>query len=377
MLKMKRFCLSLCAFGSGGVLLLNSASGQDVPKPMPGAKAAPQAKDRPAAKPADAPKPMDTEKPRDTQKPRDTDKPRNKAQDKDVPRVTGKSDEAKDDIRDRTKPARRDAKDRTRETRGDAEDRTRDAGDEAEDKARDRTRPRRGEAGDADARDTDARDARDTDAPDRAGDDRPAGKSARGDAQQARKFDVEKVQVNDLGLKLEEADEGIAVSNIERNSVFTDAGFRSGDQIVSINGQNIRRQNDFVRYLFAPDVVRVGRVPVIVMRDGTRETVYVQPARIIRSYETIVYQGRSNPIREFGLVVDTHNDDRVYVERVIKDSRADHAGISVDDEIVAVNEQEVETRDDLAHLLEKYEAERVEMEVRREREAKVIDVDIR
>jgi len=233
----------------------------------------------------------------------------------------------------------------------DAKDAAEDAGDDVKDRAKDR-----------------AKDARD--------DAKDVAKDAKAGSKQARKFDAEKVQPADLGLSLKDADDGIAISSVEKNSAFVDAGFRSGDQIVSVNGQNVTAQNDFVRYLFASNAVSSGRVPVIVMRGGARQTVYVQPATIIRNYETVVYQGRSNPGRDFGLVVDGRNDDRVYVERVIKDSRADQAGIQVDDEILAVNEQQVETRNDLARLLEKYEAERIDMEVRRDREAQLIEVKV-
>jgi S1-C subfamily serine protease len=236
-------------------------------------------------------------------------------------------------VKDRAKDARDDVKDRTKEARDDAKDRTKDAGDDAKDVARD-------------------------------------GKNA---ARQARKFDAEKVKANDLGLSLKDANDGIAISNVAKNSAFVDAGFRSGDQIVSINGQNIARQSDFIPYLFGPNVINAGRVPVVVMRGGAQQTMYLRPATIIRNYETVAYQGRNNPIRDFGLVIDGRNDDRVYVERVIKDSPADQAGVQVDDEILAVNEQQIETRNDLARLLEKYEGERIDMEVNRDREAKVIE----
>jgi C-terminal processing protease CtpA/Prc len=345
----------------------------------------PKAKDRPAAKGKDTPAPKDTRKPADT--PRVTRKPvtpddakdarddaKDRAKDaKDTAKVRVK--DTRDDVKDRTK----DTKDTAKDTRDDVKDRAKDAKDTAKD-TRDDVKDRTKDAKDT-AKDTrdDVKDrAKDT-AKDRAKDARDDAKDVAKDSKdskQARKFDAEKVKPTDLGLSFKDADDGIAISSVEKNSVFVDSGFRSGDRIVSVNGQNITRQNDFISYLFAPDVVRVGRVPVVVMRGGARETIYVQPATIIRNYETVVYEGRRNPVRDFGLVVDGRNDDRVYVERVIKDSRADHAGIQVDDEILAVNEQEVETRNDLARLLEKYEAERIDMEVRRDREAKLIEVKV-
>jgi type II secretory pathway component PulC len=384
--------LSLCALCvSGAVLLGQTANAQVAP-------GQPKAKDRPAAKGKDTPAAKDTRKPADT--PRVTRKPvtpddAKDARDEAKDRVKDAKDTAKDrakDTRDDVKDRAKDAKDTAKDTRDDVKDRAKDARDDVKDRAKDAKDTAKDRA--KDAKDT-ARDTRDDvkdrakDTADRAKDTaKDRAKDARDDAKdvvkdrkdagskQARKFDAEKVKPTDLGLSFKDADDGIAISSVEKNSVFVDSGFRSGDRIVSVNGQNITRQNDFISYLFAPDVVRVGRVPVVVMRGGARETIYVQPATIIRNYETVVYEGRRNPVRDFGLVVDGRNDDRVYVERVIKDSRADHAGIQVDDEILAVNEQEVETRNDLARLLEKYEAERIDMEVRRDREAKLIEVKV-
>ena len=306
--------------------------------------------------------------------------------------------DARENAKDRTKDTREDAKDRTKDARDDAKDRTKDARDDAKDTVRkpdagrdrddvkDRAKDTKETAKDR-AKDTKetakdrTKDAKET-AKDRADDAKDVAKDRTGDAKdtaksgkQARKFDVEKVKADDLGLSFKDADDGIAISNVSKDSVFTKAGFQSGDQIVSVGGQNVTRQQDFVSYLFGSNV-NSNRVPVILLRNGSRQTVYVQPATIIRNYETVVYQGRSNPIRDFGLVVDGRSDDRVYVERVIKDSRADQAGIQVDDEILAVNEQPVETSKDLSRLLEKYEEERIDMEVNRERQAKTIEVRV-
>jgi C-terminal processing protease CtpA/Prc len=358
---MKKY-LSLCALCvSGAVLLGQTVEAQVQPRQKAKDKSVPKAKSTPA--------PRDTRKPSDT--PRVTRKPAVPDDAKDA--RDGAKDRAKDDkAKNRAKDTRDDAKDRVKDTRDDAKDRAKDARDDVKDRAKDTADKAKDRAKDArdDVKDR-TKDARD-DAKDVARD----AKDRAGGSKQARKFDASKVKVDDLGLSFKDADDGIAISSVSRNSAFVDAGFRSGDQIVSINGQRIARQNDFVRYLFAPDVVRLGRVPVVVMRGGARETIYVQPATIIRNYETVVYPARRNPVRDFGLVVDGRNDDHLYVERVIKDSRADHAGIRIDDEILAVNEQPTENWDDLARLLEKFEGERIDMEVRRAREAKLIEVKV-
>lgn len=374
---MTKQCLSLCALGVGSAVLMSQMAAAQVTAPKPAAK------DKPAAKASD----------QGSQKPGDT------------PRVTRKlaapdgAKEAGDAAKGRAKDARDSAKDRAKDERDSAKDRARDARDSAKDSrddsnnkrdtARDRAKDARGDSKNQRKDGTDKPDtARDRakDARDTAKDKRDRAKDTRDDAkdvatnrkdrnQEARKFDAEKVKPDDLGLSLKKADDGVAISNVEKNSAFIDAGFQSGDQIVSINGRNITQQNDFMSYLFAPNVVSAGRVPVVVMRNGARQTLYVQPRTIIRNYETVVYQGR-NPIRDFGLVVDGRNDDRVLVQRVIEGSPADQAGIKVDDMILAVNKQQVETPDDLANLLEKHEGERIDMEVDRDRQAKVLEAKV-
>jgi C-terminal processing protease CtpA/Prc len=415
---MTKYYLSLCALCVSGAVLLSQTASAQVAPGQPGGKdkSAPKAKGNPASKPGDARRetrkpavPDNTKDTRDTAKDRakdakDTAKDRTKDA-RDTAKDTAKdardtakdrtkdardtAKDAKDDVKDRAKDARDtakdtrdDVKDRAKDARDTAKDRTKDARDTAKDTrddVKDRAKDARDTAKDRtkDARDT-AKDTRD-DAKDRAKDGRDTkdvARDSKDSGKQARKFDTEKVKTSDLGLSLKDSDDGITISNVEKNSVFVDSGFRSGDQIVSINGRNISRQSDFVSYLFAPDVVSVGRVPVVVMRNGVRDTIYIEPRTIIRNYETVTYSDRRNPVREFGLVVDGRDDDRVYVERVIKGSRAEHAGIQVDDLILAINEQPVETPRDLGRLLEKYEGERIDMEIDRDRQAKVIEVNV-
>lgn len=389
---LKRYLLLWAPFVASAVLVAQTASAQNAPSPKPQGQKE-EAKDRPAAKSKDSSK--DTSKPkesgqggdarRESRKPvnpdaKDTrDDAKDRAKDtrdeakdrtKDTrDQVKDRAKDTRDDVKDRTKDTRDTAKDRTKDRRDDAKDTAKDRRDDVRDTAKDRTKDRRDDAKDtAKDRTKDRRDdTRDT------ADTRTDRKDRTSDSKQARKFDAEKVKVDDLGISFKESDKGLAVSNITRSSVLADVGFQSGDRIVSINGQDVVRQTDFVRYLFAPDVVSVGRVPIIVLRDGVRETIYVEPRTIIRHYETVVVDER-DPVRDFGIVLDDSYRDRLIVERVFDDSPAEHAGIRVDDEIVAVNDNEVATHRELARMMEKFEDERVEMEVRRERQVKVIEI---
>jgi len=362
------------------------ASAQDRPAPKadkPGAKAKesmpPKAKGQPQGTPRVTGKPPVPDAKDDAKdRAKDVKKDAKDAKDDVKERAKDTKDEAKDrakdakdDVKDRTKDTRDDVKDRAKDTKDDLKDRSKDARDDVKDRTKDARE---------DAKDR-AKDTRD-ETKDRAkgfGDDvrnRPkaTGDDAKGrNNVQAKKFDASKAKAEDVGLAFKEADKGLQISNIESNSLFVDSGFRTGDQIVSINGQNVARQADFFSYLFAPGVT--GRVPVVFLRDGAQQTVYLRPTTIIRDYERVVVDDR-NPIREFGLVLDGRNDGRLMVDRVIRDSRADHAGIKVDDEILAVNDRDVDSRDELARMLDKYEGEPIEMEVRRDRAAKVLEVKV-
>jgi len=316
-----------------------------------------------------------------------------KVEEKSAPRVTKKpvtpddakdrgkdaKDEGKDrakDAKDRVKDARDDVKDRTKDAKEDVKDRAKDAKDDTRDRAKDSKDRAKDAKDDVKDRAGDAKDDVKDRVKDRAKDAKDTAKDARDDAKkgarQARKFDAAKVKTDDLGITLKEADKSVTVSNVTNDSVLANAGFRTGDHIVSVDGQNVVRQSDFVNYLFTQN--SSGRIPVVVMRDGSRSTIYVRPTTIIRDYERVVVDDHRNPIRDFGLVLDDRNDGRLIVDRVIRDTRADHAGIKVDDEILAVNDRDLDSRKELANLLEKYEGERIDMEVRRDREAKVLEV---
>lgn len=289
--------------------------------------------------------------------------------------------DAKDDAKDRVKDTKADAKDRAKDAKDDVKDRTKDAKDDAKDARDPKDRPRDPK----DARDNpkdrarDPKDPRD-DAKNTVKKPRDDAKAdAKADAKvaakgSARKFDAAKVKADDLGVTLKADNKDVVVSDVAKESILYNAGFRPGDQVVSINGQNLAGQNDFVSYLF-PTNATTGRIPVVVMRNGARDTFYVRPQTLIRDYQRVVVtDDRRDPIRDFGLVLDNRYDDRLIVDRVLRDSRADAAGIKVDDEILAVNDRDVDSRNDLARTLEKYEAEPIEMEVRRDRAATVIEV---
>lgn len=74
-----------------------------------------------------------------------------------------------------------------------------------------------------------------------------------------------------VGIQFQaEATDGLTVSGIEEESIAAQAGLRSGDRIISVDGQSIANQRQFQAYVSG----QYGRrVPVIIERDGRQYTV--------------------------------------------------------------------------------------------------------
>ena len=127
------------------------------------------------------------------------------------------------------------------------------------------------------------------------------------------------------------SDRGLTINNVERNSIYFDSGFRHGDLIVSLHGRPIRSEADFMRWV----VLRPGqRVPVIVLRDGQRETIYVEYPR------EVAHTDRGSQAY-LGVTFDGQVRDAVIVRSVAPGSPAEEAGLQRGDMIVALNGEQV------------------------------------
>jgi C-terminal processing protease CtpA/Prc len=126
----------------------------------------------------------------------------------------------------------------------------------------------------------------------------------------------------DLGVWFDRsARDGLVIADVATDAALAQVGFREGDRIVSVNGQTITSEADFVRYLMADDLR--DRVAVVVMRDGREMPLYVDPI-VIRERVTHVHV---DPLEQFGIIIDDRYDDRIVVWRVIPRSPAFYAGI--------------------------------------------------
>ena len=138
----------------------------------------------------------------------------------------------------------------------------------------------------------------------------------------------------DYGLWLNPANNGLVVSNVANNSVFANAGLRYGDQLVSLNGQPITTEQQFVQYLTGPNV---GTQPIrlIALRNGQQVPLTVQP--------TAHTQGIVNhdPFYNYGFVLDDRNPNQYLVQRVYPRTPAYYAGLQPGDLITGYGGQPI------------------------------------
>ena len=287
-------------------------------------------------------------------------------------------DDAKDaakDVKDAAKAAPADVRDAARDVRDDARDTVRDTRDavrDTRDAARDTARDVREGVRDTarDARDTvrDTRDtARDTVRDVRGSVDARAGVNARANLQ------WQDMQSADLGLWFDRSSrDNLVIADVGTQGPIAKLGFQEGDQIVSVAGQRVTRQPDFMRYLFTSNV-RGGRVPVIVTRGGQEQTIYMEP----QTFMTHINTSQSDPLEQIGIIPDDRVQDRAVIWKVIPRSPAYFAGLRNADVIVSFNKQPVSNSAELSELAAKAEPGPIAVEVQRGEKARQLEVDFR
>lgn len=164
-------------------------------------------------------------------------------------------------------------------------------------------------------------------------------------------------QQADRGLQFGQAtNRGLTVNTIDRQSYFYNGGLRRGDVIVSYNGRPIRTHDEWRRWVvFQPGQ----RVPVIVLRDGQRETIYVtyrvqqQPGPY---FEQPATYPRSAAQAYLGIALDQSVNDAALVLSVNPGSPAEQAGLQPGDIIVALSGRGVSTWRDVPMIVSSMQA---------------------
>lgn len=142
---------------------------------------------------------------------------------------------------------------------------------------------------------------------------------------------------------------GLAINSVAPQSVFYDSGLRPGDVIVSYAGRPLRSREDFVRWVqYQPGQ----RVPVVVLRDGREETIYItyrddRPGAI---EHRAGYAPQSSGAY-LGVTFDPRGQYGAVVSDVAPGSPAELAGIDAGDAIVAINDQQVSNYQDVIRIV--------------------------
>jgi predicted metalloprotease with PDZ domain len=152
-------------------------------------------------------------------------------------------------------------------------------------------------------------------------------------------FNAKSARSADFGLWFNRAtDRGLVVSDVGTTGAVAKLGFDEGDRIITVNGQKVASENEFVQYLLA-DNVRSKRVEVVVFRGDKQQMVYVEPSVLVKEYTTITV----DPLEDYGLIIDDRYTDRIVIWRVIPRSPAYYAGIRAGDVITVFNGNNVTT----------------------------------
>ena len=193
---------------------------------------------------------------------------------------------------------------------------------------------------------------------------RELGREVRDDAR-----DLATLRGADIGLWFSgRADaDGLVIADVAAQGAIAKVGFQEGDRIVSVNGQRVTTEAEFMAFLRADDL-RDQRVKVIVFRGGREQIVYIQPSLIYR--ETVVY----DPLWRYGIVIDDRYPDRIVILRVYPRTPAYYAGLRAGDVVIGLRGQRIARVADFASALANPEG-RVALRVNRGNRPRDLEID--
>jgi type II secretory pathway component PulC len=142
---------------------------------------------------------------------------------------------------------------------------------------------------------------------------------------------------------------GLAIRDVEQNSMYFRSGFRRGDVIISLFGRPVRSHADFMRFV----IMQPGRpVPVIVLRNGRQQTIYVEyPHEVVHTQHMIDNRAPQASGAYLGVMFDVQARNAAVVLRVNPGGPAERAGIQPRDVILAMNGQEIRSYPEVISMI--------------------------
>jgi C-terminal processing protease CtpA/Prc len=266
--------------------------------------------------------------------------------------------QATQDVREGARDTARD----TRQTGRDTREGTRDAVRDTREGARDA-----GREGRQTVRDT-REGARDT-----ARDDRQTIRESRRDVREARReFIASRIRSGDLGLWLRQAANasGVTVADVSGRGAISQTGLKEGDEIVSINGQMVNSEREFVDLLFA-DHAGDKPVAVVIKRNGQQMTISVNTKAFVEEH-----LASDTKLQDFGLILDESDASRVKVQAVIPRSPAFYAGVRSGDQITGFNGQRIAAVADFIRSIAANSGETARMDVNRNNQNRQLNIEV-
>ena len=138
---------------------------------------------------------------------------------------------------------------------------------------------------------------------------------------------------------------GLVVADLVTQGAFAQAGILEGDQIISINGQPVTSEAQFVQWWLTPGV---GNQPanVVVVRNGQQQVLAIQSSAVMQ--EVASY----DPIHQTGVMLDDRDPNRIVIQRVFPRTPAFYAGLRAGDVITGINGQQISTAEALTQALQ-------------------------
>lgn len=128
------------------------------------------------------------------------------------------------------------------------------------------------------------------------------------------------------------AAQGLVIADVSADGEFAQAGFRASDRILSINGQPVRGEAQFVQRLTSPSLADQLST-IVIERNGERRSLSLKPS--------LSRAAGLDELHQAGLLLDSRNPSQMVVERVLPGTAAFAAGLQAGDTITTLNGQPV------------------------------------